>query len=95
MDLRNRIRHRRRPRDTAKLAAQLAPPEERKFEGAHQEVGAIVVGNGNGGVSGDLIEGGTKKRFFGMEPVVLVIVVLMLAWIVFIAWKVSEMPVSE
>jgi hypothetical protein len=93
MDLRNRI-HRRRPRDTAKLAAQLAPPEERKFDGAHQEVGAIVVDNGNGGISNDLIEGGNNK-WFGLEPVVLVIVLLMLAWILFITWRITEMPLSE
>jgi hypothetical protein len=97
MDLKTKLtyarRHgiRRRPRDTAKLAAQLAPPEERA-QGAHQEVGAIVVDNNNGGISKDLIEGGKERNFLGLEPVVMIIVLAMLAWTLFIAWKITEMP---
>jgi hypothetical protein len=108
MDLKNRVsharllgrRHRRR-RDTADLAAQLTPPEELEaakraknehFQGAHQEVGAIVVENGNGGISKDLIEGSKEKRLLGLEPVVIVIVGLMLLWTLFIAWKITSMP---
>jgi len=108
MDLKDRISHARllgrrhhRRRNTADLAAQLTPPEELEaakrgqagqFQGAHQEVGAIVVENGNGGVSKDLIEGGKERRFLGLEPVVLVIVGLMLLWALFIAWRITLMP---
>jgi hypothetical protein len=106
MDLKEKIHHprllgRRRRRNTADLAAQLTPLEELeatkrgqggKFQGAHQEVGAIVVENGDGGISKDLIEGGKEKRFLGLEPVVLVIVGLMLLWTLFIAWKIALMP---
>ena len=99
MDLKQKFSHsrfhRRRSRSPAELAAQLAPPEERNahvLQGAHQEVGAIVVENGSAGISGDLIEGGKKKQFLGLEPVVLVIVGLLLAWAVFIAWLITMMP---
>lgn len=88
-------RRHRRPRDTAELAAQLAPPEEKDaqlYEGAHQEAGAIIIGNGNTGLSKDLVEGGKEKRFLGLEPVVLVILAIMLAWIAFITWQITSMP---
>jgi hypothetical protein len=102
-------RVKRKKGDTAQLAAQLAPLEEQKphhapepsggaqgaiHPGATQEYGAIVVGNENLRLSDDLIEGKTPRGIFGMEPVVLAILVFMLAFIVFIAWQVSLMPRS-
>lgn len=86
-------RTRRRTRDTAQLAAQLAPIEEqtRQVAGATQESGAIIVNNDLGNLSTDIVE---RKRegILGIEPVVLVIVGVMLAFIAFIAWQVSLMP---
>ncbi len=93
----------RKKGDTAQLAAQLAPLEEQgvvttqddgitSFQAptAHQEIGAIVVEAGGNtlaeGTSGD------SKKLFGLEPVVIVIVCLMLAFIGFIAWQISLMP---
>ena len=38
------------------------------------------------------MEGGDEKTFLGMEPVVLVILGVMLAFIAFIAWQISLMP---
>jgi hypothetical protein len=98
MDLKQKLSHprfhRRRSHNRAELAAQLAPPEERDAhrQGAHQEVGAIVVENGGAGISNDLIEGGKEKRFLNLEPVVLAIVGLLLAWALFIAWLITMMP---
>jgi len=100
------LQHRvkRKKGDTAQLAAQLAPLEEQKSPeqdhsgqgasqgGATQEYGAIVVGNENLRLSGDLMEGSPAKGFLGMEPVVIVILIFMLAFIVFVAWQISLMP---
>jgi hypothetical protein len=38
------------------------------------------------------MESGDEKTFLGIEPVVLVIVGVMLAFIAFIAWQISQMP---
>ncbi|MDQ5845048.1 MAG: hypothetical protein M3539_07090 [Acidobacteriota bacterium] len=86
--------------DTAQLAAQLAPLEEQSghaktelgIAGASQEHGAIVVDSASGNLSKDIMEGGYEKTLFGMEPVVLVILGVMLAFIAFIAWQISQMP---
>jgi hypothetical protein len=40
----------------------------------------------------DMMEGGDEKGFLGMEPVVLVILGIMLTFIAFIAWQISQMP---
>lgn len=87
--------------DTAQLAAQLAPLEEQfdhaatgqlGIAGASHEPGAIVVDNASGNLSKDIMEGGYEKTLMGMEPVVLVILGVMLAFIAFIAWQISQMP---
>ena len=100
-------RSKRKKGDTAQLAAQLAPLEEQKGRdalgqgdsgqgsspaGATQEYGAIVVGNENVRLSKDIMEGRAGSGILGMEPVVLVILALMLAFIAFIAWQISRMP---
>lgn len=97
-------RRKRRKGDTRELAARLAPLEEQRPADAPgvsppndspelvtQERGAIVVGNHRLSLPRDLIEGDARKGFLVVEPVVLVIVGLMLAFIVFIAWRISKM----
>ena len=102
-----RHRAERKKGDTVQLAAQLAPLEEQKRpnsaeqgdsvhgateDGATQEYGAIVVGNEGVRLHEDIMEGRASKGFLGMEPVVLVILIFMLAFIGFIAWQISLMP---
>ena len=106
MDLK-KARKKRKKGDTAQLAARLAPLEERdkragspQLESAHgtasaqadPDFGAIVVDNDDMRVRKDIMEGGYEKTFLGMEPVVLVILGVMLAFIAFIAWQISLMP---
>jgi hypothetical protein len=100
-------RRKARKGDTAQLAAQLAPLEERAKLAAVKQVGidspsgngqadpnsgAIIVDNDNLHVPKDMMEGGDEKTFLGMEPVVLVILGVMLTFIAFIAWQISQMP---
>lgn len=100
-------RVRRRKGDTAQLAAQLAPLEEQdkrgalerdypsqtsSHSGAHQEYGAIVIERNTQGLSKDIVEDRGAKKFLGMEPVVLAILGVMLTFIAFIAWQISQMP---
>lgn len=103
----NLFRHRvkRSKGDTSKLAARLAPLEEQKLSsvmidqhqaigGASQEIGAIVVDRDNLQVPKEMLDS-SGGRFLGMEPVVLVILGLMLCFIAFIAWQISQMPAPE
>ncbi len=100
-------RRRGRKADTAHLAAQLAPLEERAKLSAVKQVeidtqsgnrqadpesGSIIVDKDTSHVPRDMMEGGNEKRFLGMEPVVLVILGLMLTFIAFIAWQITQMP---
>jgi len=93
--------------DTTQLAALLAPLEELDKRSAARQIGisphlgdphadphygAIVVDNEGLQVPKDILEGSNEKTFFGMEPVVLVILGVMLAFIAFIAWQISQMP---
>ncbi len=90
--------------DAARLAAQLAPLEEQTSQrqdlkgqsvrdgGPNREPGAIIVDSNNLVLPKDIAEGSLGKRFFGIEPVVLVILTIMLAFIAFIAWQISRMP---
>jgi hypothetical protein len=98
-------RIRRKKGDTAQLAAQLAPLEEQdkrradsalndKRGGASQESGAIVVDRNSLTVPKEMMESPGTKGFFGMERVVLVILGVMLAFIAFVAWQISQMPVE-
>ena len=98
-------RLKRRKRDTRELAAQLAPLEELRpevnagrvpgdsAEVVSQKNGAIVVGNQRLHLSKGAVEVETQKRR-RVEPVVLVIIALMLAFIIFIAWQVSQMSAN-
>jgi hypothetical protein len=100
----SRLLQRRRKRqkgDTRELAARLAPLEEQtpanalpgldSAEPVTQQKGAIVVGNQKLNLPRDLIEVDGRKGFLALEPVVMVIVGLMLAFIAFIAWRISRM----
>ena len=101
-----RARNRRRKKgDTDRLAAQLAPLEEQNKPAAEQQIGghsidgrldrdygAIVVDNEDLRVPTDMMETPEGKRFFGIEPVVLVVLIIVLSFIAFIAWQISLMP---
>jgi hypothetical protein len=111
MDLKRLRLHRSsrkaRKGDTAQLAAQLAPLEERSHTAAVKQAGidsasgngqviedsgAIIVDKDLTHVPRDMMEEGGDQTFLGMEPVVLVILGVMLTFIAFIAWKITEMP---
>ncbi|HKP73603.1 MAG TPA: hypothetical protein VJT82_11735 [Pyrinomonadaceae bacterium] len=103
----DRERFYRKKGDTARLAAHLAPLEERephaaqvegsngrgaKTETPPQNNGAIIVDANNVNVPKGMVEGGDDGSILGIEPVVLVILVAMLAFTAFIAWQISQMP---
>ena len=107
MKLRLHPRGKRKKGDTAQLAAQLAPLEEVDKTSAATQVGAkltsddpqadphygaIVVDNEGLHVPQDIMEGGNEKTYLGMEPVVLVILAVMFAFIAFIAWQITLLP---
>ena len=96
--------------DTNQLAAQLAPLEEQDKQAAIEQVGAaltspndqtdpnygaIVVDNANLVVPQDIEDEQAKKRFLGMEPVVIVLLILFLAFIAFVAWQITLMPAAQ
>ena len=99
----HRVRH--RSGDSRELAAQLAPLEELRksnetaeITGSQvvaQENGAIVVGVEQPVVGKEVVETEARNGAFGLEPVVIVIVGLMLAFIIFIAWQISQMPAQH
>lgn len=87
--------------DTDELAAQLAPLEElserneARTNGSQlvaQEDGAIVVGAERPELAKEVVAAEERNGALGVEPVVIVIVGLLLAFIVFIAWQISRMP---
>lgn len=96
----------RKKGDTAELAARLAPLEELDKSsaakqlpsspplGADPHYGAIVVDTDSLNLPKDMMEGSGGGTILGMEPVVLVILGVMLAFIAFIAWQISLMPVE-
>lgn len=94
-------RLRRRAGDTHEVAARLAPPEElarshqSKSPVTAQENGAIIVGGEDSNLAKEVIEIERRKKLLGLDPVVIVIVGLLLAFIAFLAWQVSQMPTPE
>ena len=104
----HRTSRRKARKDTAQLAARLAPLEERSTSAvtqvgidsasgngqalASQDSGAIIVDKDLSQIPRDMMEEGGEKTFLGMEPVVLVILGVMLAFIAFVAWQITQMP---
>ena len=96
----HRVRH--RSGDSRELAARLAPLEELRQSNEPAEIngsqvvaqdnGAIVVGVEQPEVAKEVVEAEERNGALGLEPVVIVIVGLLLAFIVFIAWQISQMP---
>ncbi len=94
-------RHRAEPSGSVEeLAAQLAPLEEQaaragRPSGAENHDGAIVVDTAKLKLPEGLVaDDSARRRTLGFEPVVLVILALMLAFILFVAWQISLMPES-
>jgi hypothetical protein len=77
------------------LARQLAPPEERARAGGarrNHNGGAIVLDTGALKLPEGLVEAEEKQaRLLGLEPVVIVILAVMLAFTAFIAWQITRM----
>jgi len=107
LSLNRSSRRKARKGDTAQLAAQLAPLEERSKPAAVKQVGidsasgngqvpedsgAIIVDKDLTHVPRDMMDEGGENTFLGMEPVVLVIMGVMLTFIAFIAWQITQMP---
>lgn len=95
-------RLRRRSGDTREMAAQLAPLEELRESSesgrtnasqvvAHEN-GVIVVGAEQTELAKEVVAAEKRNGALGLEPVVIVIVGLLLAFIAFIAWQISKMP---
>ncbi|HYN85373.1 MAG TPA: hypothetical protein VER32_08980 [Pyrinomonadaceae bacterium] len=101
-----RRRHKHGPGERKKhaeeLSALLAPLEEQHPELAREAQGdgdgayndaTIKVSSANVTLPKEFVEGERKgARIFRLDPVVLVILCLMLAFIAFIAWQISRMP---
>ena len=100
-------RKKRRKGDTEQLAALLAPLEEQDKPAAEHQLGsplnaataeadrhfgAIIVDNEDLKVPTGIMETHEQQQFLGLEPVVLVVLILMLSFIGFIAWQISLMP---
>lgn len=87
-----------RSEETAKLASMLAPLEEQQgreaASGATQRSngGAIIVDTGPLKLPKDFIEQDEGWKPFGLEPVVIVILALVLAFIAFITYLISIEP---
>ena len=82
--------------DLDELAAQLAPPEEQNKaraaqSGARNNGGAIVVDTGKLKLPEALADEAAKRAaILGLEPVVVVILAVALAFIAFIAWQIAR-----
>ena len=97
----------RRKGDTGQLAAQLAPLEEQNKPAAESQLGTpletagnqvdgrfgdIIVDNDDLKVPADIMETPGGRHFLGIEPVVLVVLILMLVFIAFITWQITLLP---
>ena len=94
------IRKKRRRRDTARLSEMLAPLEEQSPARAQAQApekrnhdGAIIVDATKLSVPSDFAAGEHGQRhILGLDPVVLAILLLALAFIAFIAYLISIAP---
>jgi hypothetical protein len=97
-------RRKRRKGDTAELAAQLAPLEEQDLASAAKQIGgrpearvpqadehfgAIVVDNNDLKVPKGISDARSESEIMGMEPVVVVILIVLISYIIYIAWQIS------
>jgi hypothetical protein len=76
-------------------AEQLAPPEEHAKKSANQKTdneGVMVVDTGELKLPKDFTEKEDKSRFFGLEPIAVVILIFALAFIAFITYLISTEP---
>lgn len=87
--------------DAATVAARLAPAEEKGQPpppapegGRGKNGGSIVVDTGALNLPAGFGKGASPRRLLGLEPVVIVIVALVLAFIAFVAWRITKMPVA-
>jgi hypothetical protein len=83
--------------DVKELAAHLAPLEEQdaaagREQGDANTGGSIVVDTGKLTLPSGIGEEEGRKLILGFEPVVVVIVAAMIAFVLFIAWEISRMP---
>ena len=93
---------RHKKHDADQLAHQLAPLEEQDKQAAAMQpggelnsgpdYGAIVVDNVDLKIPTGITEEPDEKRFLGLEPVVLVVLIFSLVFIAFIAWQITLMP---
>jgi hypothetical protein len=84
-----------RSEEAAEIAHTLAPLEEQEGsqeEGARQRRGAIIVDTAQLNLPKDFIEEETPAKGFGLEPVVLFILIFFVAFIAFIAYLISLEP---
>jgi len=56
-----------------------------------QDHGALIIDNDTVRLPKGFVEGGRGENFLGIEPVVLVIVIIALMFTAFIAWQISGM----
>ena len=109
MNLHFSSRRKRKRGNTSRLAAQLAPLEELDKKSAAKQLGitmpttqstsdsgfsAIVIDNNSLQVPKDILQESGERTYLGMEPVVLAILAVMMVFIGFIAWQISQMPVE-
>lgn len=85
-----------RSEEAAEIASTLAPPEEhegtRGESGQPGRRGAIIVDTAQLNLPKDFIEDEKTAKGFGLEPVVLFILIFFLAFIAFIAYLISLEP---
>ncbi|HEY0546701.1 MAG TPA: hypothetical protein VGC91_15085 [Pyrinomonadaceae bacterium] len=80
--------------NTSELSARLAPLEER--DGKHADDDTIVLDTGKLRLPKALLEDEEEtSRLFGLEPVILVILLLALSFIAFVAYLIHQTPVER
>jgi hypothetical protein len=87
MAIRNKLRLSRGKRSPTGNADRLAPPEEK-----HGELGAGPIDGPKVKISADLMDESDHGSILKMDPIVIAILLGAVAFIVFIAWKIHEMP---
>lgn len=102
----NSTRRRRRKKRTAELSAQLAPLEELEAsksgqpqpdgDGNHAPDDTIRVDSASLKLPEKLTEDEREgAAIFRVEPVVVAILIVMLAFIAFVAWQITLMPAAR